>query len=149
MVERAVFLTVHLWMYGNLFLSFLISRSVNTTLTKNPFSFTSVATTRQGNNLGQGYTMSMVHSVFVLHMEVYSNVSVSTLNTYCIVLGNHPWVLAAQALQKWTVGSCTEEMLEWFNCPHASAQPGCVSSLQLCFVKANPTVEKTALGQAN
>ena len=77
---------------------------------------------------------------------------VSTLNTYRIVLGNRPWVLAAQAPQKWTVGSCTEEMLYWFNCPHANARPGCKVSCIVAspvLVKANLTMEKNALGQAN
>ena len=58
--------------------------------------------------------------------------------------------------QKLRVGSCTEEVLEWFNYPHASAHPGwkvsCqgipnwpASSLTLCFIKASPTVEKAVI----
>ena len=55
--------------------------------------------------------------------------------------------------QKLGVGVYTEEVLEWFNCPHASAHPGCevscqdvpnqpASRLRPCFVEASPMVEK-------
>ena len=58
--------------------------------------------------------------------------------------------------QKLRVGSCTEEVLEWFNYSHASAHPGCevscqgipnrpASSLCSCFVEASPTMEKAVV----
>ena len=72
---------------------------------------------------------------------------------YCIVPSKCPWVLEAQA-PKIGVGGYTKEVLEWFNCPHASAHPGSKVSCQgvlnwptllLCLssVEASPTVEKT------
>ena len=87
---------------------------------------------------------------------------------YCIVLGKHPWALAAQApnfevagytetVLKWfnyprTRGNYTEIVLKWFNYPCARAHPGCDVSCQrtestciigsLCFVEASLTVEK-------
>ena len=75
---------------------------------------------------------------------------------YLIVLGKRPWVFATRAPKNggWAVArrrSLTQ--LEWFNYPHASANPGCEVSCQsvqnrtaslLCprFVKASPTMEK-------
>ena len=68
------------------------------------------------------------------------------LHTYCIVSGSQ---LKHQILG---VGGYTKGVLEWFNYPHASANPGCKVSCQhtestcialcLCFVKTSPMVEK-------
>ena len=54
------------------------------------------------------------------------------------------------------VGGYTEEVLEWFDCPHTSAHPGCkvscrgvlnrpASWLCLCFNEASPMVEKAMI----
>ena len=71
---------------------------------------------------------------------------------YHIVLGKRPWVLAAQVPKLRGCGY-TEEVLKWFNYPHARAHPGCevscqgvpnqlASFLHSYFIEASPTVEK-------
>ena len=63
---------------------------------------------------------------------------------YCS--NKHPWVFATQTL-KMLVGSCMEEVLEWFNYPRTSAHPRSkanhivTSSLVFKPDKASPMAE--------
>ena len=65
-----------------------------------------------------------------------------------ILQSKRPWALVAQA-QNLRVGGYTENVLKWFDYPHARAHPGCkvschgtASSVRPRFVEASPTVEK-------
>ena len=76
---------------------------------------------------------------------------------YCAVLS---WASAHGCSQlnqqKLEVGGYTEEVLEWFDCPHANAHLRCevscqgvlnqpASWLRPCFIKSSPMVEQALL----
>ena len=65
-------------------------------------------------------------STYMLHVTmtitIVKTIILELKHTYCIVPGKHPCALTAQAL-KLRVANYVEEVLEWFNYPHASAHP--------------------------